>query len=422
MSDGKGNGGITLRDAGKGARVSGGSSRHHRAPLPVDRSVLWTPSRDPGAPDAPAVSGPYELFLTRSVVQNVYRHLTDGGRDARFGFLLGELYRCPESGVHYAVCDRSIRSDEAFSEETPDPYLLRAWAESQSAFRDHGGILLGWYHSHYLLGLFLSEADREINTRYFAEPWQCCVLIVPDPSRPLGAVYRPSAAEEAGGDAPGPFRELLAPEDVPASGPILSAVGWTNYFADRDVAHLSADVDQDEAPAVVATDLDDAQVSSTMRLVLPENPPERHLPHLPVQGRRLLWVIAVVAMALGGWFGGKALFTSDSPPPAQVITPPDPTPARAPEVQRFLDSATDLQEAMLGYGERRQDFDLGRIGCELLAGGYASADDAFIGMAGAFAGLGSLTDDTLNSEYERLAEEMDTINVHFDGSGCPRPQ
>ena len=77
---------------------------------------------------------------------------------------------------------------------------------------------------------------------------------------------------------------------------------------------------------------------------------------------------------------------------------------------------------MLRYDERRQDFDLGRIGCEMLAGGYAAADDSFISMAGSYAGLGAAADEALDAEYERLVEDMNRLNQHFDASGCPRPE
>ncbi len=77
---------------------------------------------------------------------------------------------------------------------------------------------------------------------------------------------------------------------------------------------------------------------------------------------------------------------------------------------------------MLGYDERKQDFDLGRIGCELLAGGYSTADDVFIAMAAAYAGLGAQGDEPLTLTYERLVDDMNLINVHFDASACPRPE
>jgi hypothetical protein len=135
-----------------------------------------------------------------------------------------------------------------------------------------------------------------------------------------------------------------------------------------------------------------------------------------------VWLFALLAVAAGAYFGGTALFQGEPAPAPPVQAPPAQPVGPPPEVQRFADSATDLQEAMLGYEERRQDFDLGRIGCELLAGGYAAADDAFIAMAGAYAGVGETAEDALNAEYERLVEEMNLVNVHFDASGCPRPQ
>jgi proteasome lid subunit RPN8/RPN11 len=224
---------------------------------------------------------------------DIGRHASRDGHDSRFGFILGRLFRCPESGVHYTVADECIRADEPLSEEAPDPFLLRAWADSQPAFRAHEGVLVGWYHTHYLLGLFLSEGDRETNTRYFNEPWQCSVLVVPDEARPMGAVFRPSAAEAGSGGAPSPFRELLAPEDVPAGGAIPSAVGWTNYLPDRSVTRISDpefDGHRDsETPSVVPFP-PEADPASSVTLVLPDNRAESLYSRLSVH-RRVVQVL-----------------------------------------------------------------------------------------------------------------------------------
>ena len=130
MTDGVGTSDTPLRHAGRGPGGGDGTALHHRATLPVDRSVLWTPSRDPGDPGGPAASGPYELFLARSVVREIDVHSSTDGRDSHFGFLLGHLYRCPDTGVHYAVADLAVPSAELVSEDAPDPFLLTAWADS----------------------------------------------------------------------------------------------------------------------------------------------------------------------------------------------------------------------------------------------------------------------------------------------------
>jgi proteasome lid subunit RPN8/RPN11 len=391
----------------------------------VDRSVLWTPRRDPGDPSGPAETGPYELFIARSALRQIDRRSETEGKESHFGFLLGNLYRCPESGVHYSVVDRVVPADEPMSEDTPDPYLLRAWADSQSVFREHGGVLIGWYHTHYLLGLMLSEGDREMNERYFGQPWQCCVLVVPDAVRPMGAVFRPPAEGGAAEGEPGPFRELMAIEDIPPTDPIPTAVRWKNYAADREVTADAGEGDEAgraEAPVVEPPPRSGEPQGSSVTLVLADNQAERLYPRLPVRRRTIIWLLAVVALAVGGYAGGLQLFRSGEPPPVVAPPPVERTPTVAPEVQRFQEASTDLEEAMLRYEERRQDFDLGRIGCELLAGGYAAADDSFIAMAGSYAGLGTSTTETLTAEYERLVEDMNRLNQHFDASGCPRPE
>lgn len=422
MSNGVNKGDTPLRHAGRGRGGADGTARHHRSSIPLDRSILWTPLRDPGDPAGPAESGPYELFLTRSAIRQIVRNSEAEGREPRFGFLLGNLFRCPESGVHYSVADRVVPADESFSEDTPNPYLLRAWADSQEAFREHGGVLIGWYHTHYLLGLMLSDGDREMNERYFDQPWQCCVLAVPDPNRPLGAVYRPSAPQAGGEGEPAAFRELLSIQGIPASGPIPTAVRWKNYAPDREVQpeiESAEAANGVEAPAISVRPPTDAHMAS-VTLVLPDNRAERMYPRLPVRRRTIVWLFAAVAVAIGGYLGGLQLFRSGGEPAPAVQTPIQPQ--VPPEVRRFQAASTELEEAMLAYDERRQDFDLGRIGCELLAGGYAAADDAFIAMAGSYAGLGAAVNEDLEAEYERLVEGTNRLNEHFDASRCPRPE
>jgi len=156
--------------------------------------------------------------------------------------------------------------------------------------------------------------------------------------------------------------------------------------------------------------------------VLADNRADRMYPRLPVRRRTIVWLFAVVAVMVGGYLGGLQIFRAGGEPPPPAPTPVERQPQVPAEVQRFVDSSANLEEAMLRYDERRQDFDLGRIGCEMLAGGYAAADDAFIIMAGSYAGLGAAVNETLDAEYERLVEDMNRLNEHFDASRCPRPE
>ncbi|TFG62143.1 MAG: hypothetical protein E4H28_08045, partial [Gemmatimonadales bacterium] len=178
--------------------------------------------------------GLYELFIHRSVIADINRHLDGADGDPHFGFMLGHACRCPKSGVNYSVVDTAIAAPEVFAEEASGSYLIRAWAEARSAFADHTGLLVGWYHSHQLLGLILSESDEDANGRYFDQPWQASIIVVPGSKGPLGGVFRlyPDA-EMAERRRPSPFYELHDESTSQADAATLSAVKWRNYGIDH---------------------------------------------------------------------------------------------------------------------------------------------------------------------------------------------
>lgn len=232
-----------MKQAGSG----GGRPPHTSAPLPLDRSIVWTPRGAAGEGQKAAASypeGTYPLFLEHDVVAGVNRHLDRAEREPRFGFLLGRLYHCPEHEVDFAVADTAVAAREVLAEQTSGAYLIRAWSEAQSVFSGHSGLLLGWYHSHYRLGLMPSEADLDTNARYFGAPWQLSIIIVPDRARPLGGVFRHEAVagERPGRPRPATFYEILPAPHGGDIGRAGSAVTWANYEARPPVVPVATPV------------------------------------------------------------------------------------------------------------------------------------------------------------------------------------
>lgn len=427
---------IPLKAAGRGHPVSGGPEpgvAHVRAPFPPPGAIPWAPRRAPGGAVALSPDGPYEIVLERSVLVAMRAHVSGTPRESRFGFLAGRLLRCPDTGVHFAVADRAYPSTEEFSEDAPGAFLLRGWAEAQRHFRRHPGVLLGWYHSHPLLGLLLSEGDLDANRRYFAEPWQCSVLLVPDEVRPLGAVFRPGVRAEGGGIAgrePTRFWEL--PEDPGDES--RSPVDWTNYELDAGSGDRVGGRPEPAARAPVARTVEadgstrpveparyapaagpagpGPDPDSGMGLVLANDSDERRFPRFrqrrwPLQGIVAVVVVILIALVLfRGVPGGRG--------PGPVVVPERTlTPAER--------SASVLELAIRQYAERRSDFESERIGCDLLAAGYARVDDAFLQLA---AEIGRTADpeESLRAAFEDLSASVDDVNRHFDASGCQRPR
>ncbi len=407
--------GVSLTDAGTGGKKSG--PQHGRRKLPAARAILWTPGDAIGSAvvDRPARPDSYETFIHRSVISGINRHVDDDG-EARFGFLLGHLYRCPDTGIRYSVADTAIAATEEFLEDASGSFLIRAWADAQPVFAGHSGVLLGWYHSHLLLGLSLSGSDEDANERYFGQPWQMSIVVVPDPVRPLGGVFRSDPdAGVAERRRPSPFYELLDDRED-AVGGAASAVVWTNYDIDRGepVAEVKAGRFEMTAPALQR----ERSVGPTrpVQLVIPGDGRSSGL--FPAFQRRAWWPIGVFAMVM---LFVALLTIARGLDRSPVTTLPQERTVRTLEERRFFDAVDGLAIAVERYAERSADYEAGRIGCDLLATGYAGADASFVRIAARFGELGPEPAEDAQGAYDTSTTEMAAINTHFDGSGCPRP-
>lgn len=220
---------------------------------------MWTPRGVTGATFPEAL---YPMFLEHDLLAGVNRHLDRVEREPRFGFLLGRLYHCPETDIHYAVADTAVAAREILSEEASGAYIIRAWSEAQAVFSGHSGLLLGWYHSHYRFGLMPTEADRDTIARYFDAPWQLSIIVVPDRARPLGAVFRTLPADAGGDhDRPAAFYELSPAPHGGDIGRAHSAVTWANYQAHPPAPPVFGPAGKLGAPEGQAAEVTEAEVA-----------------------------------------------------------------------------------------------------------------------------------------------------------------
>jgi len=331
--------------------------------------------------------------------------------------------------VHYALVDSVLPADEEFVEEAPGAYLLRAWADAQAEFRRHPGVLVGWYHSHRLLGLLLSEGDMDANRRYFNEAWQCCVLFVPDEARPLGSLFRPGS-QASGRKPPDPasFWEIPSEGKPAPSHPVLD---WTNYEVRRDV-HVPGlpvpDRSEVEPRATNATpggpvEMHSGSGARPVSVVIPDASADSR----PIAPRRRMvsWTSVMAMIVILTIIAVLVLQSTRSDAPIPIARPTIQRPARpteSPDLLRFREIATELRTSIDRYQERSGDFDLGRIGCDLLTTGYGLIDESFIRFVAMHARLDPEPGSEAAREFDRLSEEVDDVNRHFDSTGCPRPE
>jgi hypothetical protein len=258
------------------------------------------------------------------------------------------------------------------------------------------------------------------------------VLFVPDDARPLGCLFRPGIA--------GPVREPLKPEpfwelpDENESGgrPVLD---WTNYETRtaEPIAGLPTPLkverggDSADRPVPASArsgSQDDEKAGNRPGSIVIPSETDELLPYAP-RGRRISWTTLFALVAILALIGTVIAVGMKSEPTPQVTRPMTERPTRSaisPEVTRFGEITAELQRNIDRYDERARDFDLGRIGCDLLTAGYGTVDESFIRLVAMRAQIDPRPGTEMTRQFELLSQEVDDVNGHFDASGCPRPE
>jgi proteasome lid subunit RPN8/RPN11 len=200
--------------------------------MPMDRAILWNPTSQ-----GPRVSAraPYPIFFQQEAVVALQEHLKASPDQAVFGFLAGDVFRDPETGVLYAVIDKTLRLNQAIYGDKTEVVVARLWDRMQEQLAKASGRLLGWYHSHPGQSLSLSTHDVETHDKYFTDPWHVAVVVAVQAEGVVGGFFR-SGTSSAWAETPLPFYELLQPDSIRSDGKKRSFLTWKNYKAYNPVS------------------------------------------------------------------------------------------------------------------------------------------------------------------------------------------
>ena len=248
-----------------------------RQPIPVARSILWSPAGE--GPKRPGHI-PFPIFLSQSAVTAIHEHLTAPLRPGQgvLGFLLGDLCECPETNLSYLVIDSAVRLNQAIYGDRTRDVVTRLWDRVQAQLEEQRAHLIGWYHTHPPLPLHLTEHDVETHEQYFGEPWQMALLLGADPAEPAAAFFR-AGSEDTWVSTPLPFYELLNPDSIRPDGKKRSYITWKNYRAYSAVTPPA--VTAPRAPAAKPP----AEPKFTPASATPKPPPPPRPPAPPPQRR-----------------------------------------------------------------------------------------------------------------------------------------
>jgi proteasome lid subunit RPN8/RPN11 len=189
--------------------------------IPRNRVVRWNSAYDREV-TKPAVS----VFLTQPAF---VRTCSLAGRDMDNevgGALIGQWRVDTASGEEFIVAEavlpaRHTRHGSAFLTFTQDT-LVALHDEQEARFPEKR--MVGWFHTHPRMGVFLSDYDLWLHRHFFPEPWQVALVI--EPHTRIGGFF----VREEDGDLD-PHRYHGFREIVGNSG--RSLVYWRNLEPDR---------------------------------------------------------------------------------------------------------------------------------------------------------------------------------------------
>ncbi len=132
------------------------------------------------------------VLIPEAVFQRILGHVRSDTSVELGGVLFGRALHVPECGCHVTVVSHSAAGHGARSGAASLEIGTEAWssilADANSANVEEP--VVGWYHSHPGLGVFLSGVDRRTQQAHFPHPWS--VALVVDPVRhQVGAFVGP---------------------------------------------------------------------------------------------------------------------------------------------------------------------------------------------------------------------------------------
>ena len=166
-----------------------------------------------------------DIVVTEEVLLATAHHVARDTSKESGGFLLGNRYVCPNTNRQYIVIDQFMKADYTEGTQVSLTFTTSSWAQLKDRMSGKylGKTLVGWYHSHPAMGIFLSNYDLDIHKNRFANEWD--VALVLDPVKHEGGFF----AWVEGNVNP---REKLDFYELLDGDSRETVVAWTNYTAE----------------------------------------------------------------------------------------------------------------------------------------------------------------------------------------------
>jgi proteasome lid subunit RPN8/RPN11 len=125
--------------------------------------------------------GTVVCFVRQSAFDRIQAHLRSDTRIELGGLLVGEAFYDAELEQHWVVVEEALPAYEGEGTAVTFTYTEATWQALSPRLQDlpTTWTLLGSYHSHPGMGVFLSSTDIETQRSVFFQDWQVALVIDP---------------------------------------------------------------------------------------------------------------------------------------------------------------------------------------------------------------------------------------------------
>lgn len=191
-----------------------------RSRIPYRRAIHWQPINPSITLANPAV----DVFMTRPAFWECCSHgLSDPDNEVG-GWMLGKWRADLRDGRQFVVIDTilparfTVNSSSHLTFTSDSQVALRARQEAEYPEKD----VIGWFHTHPHMSIFLSSYDTWLHRHFFPEAWQVALVI--EPHSETGGFFIRNQNGDLDPRRYAGFYELTA-------GIEQSVVGWHNLTA-----------------------------------------------------------------------------------------------------------------------------------------------------------------------------------------------
>ncbi len=122
------------------------------------------------------------VYIKANALENLIEHLGSNLKVEQGGILFGRAYQDSSFGIYTEITE-AVAAPHTIGTSSHVEFTVDSWMGILDYAKEQlpGEKIVGWYHSHPNIGVFMSGTDMNTQRRFFYRDW--CLSIVRDPVR-----------------------------------------------------------------------------------------------------------------------------------------------------------------------------------------------------------------------------------------------